>query len=342
MRSCRRQAADRAAEPGDEGSTALPNPIRVFADPAWLDRVAAACREVPRQTLALPGAGNGRIGVPVVRDLFRLPGGEALGGWRVGAVHYTDYLDFPNLEAFGEQGLHGLLDAARTAGCAFVLFSHVPRGGSLGRLLHGTARRDGDWHTLACQPALGVDATMGSGAWWASRGRESRRRLERYHRKALEAGGVFAIGPATEEALEILLDLQARRSEQAGLDCFAAMPDFAALIRSLAGSGLARVATLRLEDDCAGILLLLGDGDATGIYAQAFAPRWRHLSPGTGLFVHVIEDAFRRGLRYVDFLRGDEPYKRHMATTTVEMDKHLWLAPDAPPGALAFFEGLIE
>lgn len=320
----------------------MPNPIRVFADPAWLDRVAAACREVPRQSLTVPGAGNGRIGVPVVQDMFRLPGGEPLTGWRVGAVHYTDYLDFPDVEAFGEEGLHGLLDAARNAGCAFVLFSHVPRGGSLGRLLHGAAQRDSGFHTLACQPTLGVDAAIGSGAWWASRGRESRRRLDRYRRKALEAGGVFSIEPATEGALETLLGLQAQRSEQAGLDSFAAMPDFAALIRSLAGSGIARVATLRLDGECAGILLLLEDGDATGIYAQAFATRWRHLSPGTGLFVFVIEDAFRRGLRYVDFLRGDEPYKRHMATATVDMDKHLWLAPDAPPDAVAFFEGLIE
>lgn len=320
----------------------MPNPIRVFAEPAWLDRVAAACRTAPRHFLTVPGPDSHRIGVPVVQDRFRLPGGKQLMGWRVGAVHYTDYLDFPDLETFGEQGLRGLLDAAREAGCAFVLFSHVPRSGNLGGLLHSAARRGKGFHTLACQPALGVDATMGSDAWWESRGRESRRRLDRYRRKALEAGGVFAIEPATVEILETLLDLQNRRSEQAGLDSFATMPDFAALIRSLAGTVIARVATLRLNGECAGILLLLADEDAIGIYAQAFAPRWHRLSPGTALFVFVIEDAFRRGLRYVDFLRGDEPYKRHMATTTVVMDKHLWLAPDAPPDALTFFEGLIE
>lgn len=263
-------------------------------------------------------------------------------GWRVGAVHHTDYLDFPDLEAFDERGLRRLLDAARDAGCAFVLFSHVPRSGNLGRLLRDAARRDEGFRTLACQPTLGVDAAMGSSAWWASRGKESRRRLDRYRRKALEAGGIFAIEPATEETLETLLDLQNQRSGQAGLDSFATMPDFAALIRSLAGAGIAQVATLRLNGECAGALLLLVDGDAIGIYAQAFAPHWHHLSPGTGLFVFVIEDAFRRGLRYVDFLRGDEPYKRHMATTTMVMDKHLWLAPDAAPETLAFFESLVE
>lgn len=52
------------------------------------------------------------------------------------------------------------------------------------------------------------------------------------------------------------------------------------------------------------------DDDGRTLYYQAgFLPEWGARSVGIVLFARFVEDAFTRGRREIDFLRGSEPYK---------------------------------
>lgn len=51
------------------------------------------------------------------------------------------------------------------------------------------------------------------------------------------------------------------------------------------------------------------------VYQTAFDPRWAEISPGRLHLYASIAKAIDKGYAFVDLLRGDEPYKRHLRAT---------------------------
>ncbi|WP_242394582.1 GNAT family N-acetyltransferase, partial [Anaeromyxobacter oryzisoli] len=54
-------------------------------------------------------------------------------------------------------------------------------------------------------------------------------------------------------------------------------------------------------------------------YQSGYDPEWSARSPGLVLTGRTVEDAYARGLRYYDFLRGEEPYKLDWARDRREL-----------------------
>ena len=87
---------------------------------------------------------------------------------------------------------------------------------------------------------------------------------------------------------------------------------FRDLAVALAAAGLARISTLTLDGRPAARVLTLESDDTTMLYNSGFDPELASLSVGLASKAFVVRDAIGRGHHTVDFLRGDEEYKRHL------------------------------
>ncbi len=79
--------------------------------------------------------------------------------------------------------------------------------------------------------------------------------------------------------------------------------------RAFAARGALRIYALRVSDRVGAVVYGFREGRRLHLYMQGMDPALEHLSPGTLLVGFVLEDALAEGVREVDFLRGDEPYK---------------------------------
>lgn len=62
-------------------------------------------------------------------------------------------------------------------------------------------------------------------------------------------------------------------------------------------------------------------------YQTGYDPAHERLRPGFVILALVVEDLIRRGVRRFDFLRGDEPYKRHWASKDRRSYRYLIFPP---------------
>lgn len=144
-----------------------------------------------------------------------------------------------------------------------------------------------------------------------------------YYRNRAQRGGTLVVRTAgladCREAFEVLRRLHADRWQRAGQPGVLADPRILAWHREalplLANSGTLRLAMLMQSGDPAASLYALidppGRRDRTlYIYLPAFSVRHADLRPGTLLLAHVIDQAAQEGVRTIDFLRGEEAYKR--------------------------------
>jgi CelD/BcsL family acetyltransferase involved in cellulose biosynthesis len=87
--------------------------------------------------------------------------------------------------------------------------------------------------------------------------------------------------------------------------------------------GVLRLYVLRIEDSTAAAYYGFAAKGLAYAYLSGFDPQFAHLSPGTQIVAHAIEEAVREGAREFHFLRGGEAYK------------YAWGAVDRPSAALA-------
>jgi CelD/BcsL family acetyltransferase involved in cellulose biosynthesis len=124
----------------------------------------------------------------------------------------------------------------------------------------------------------------------------------------------------------------ARWTEDGGTQAF---PD-ARLVRfheriaeRFADEGRLRLWTLWVASMPVAVAYAFDDAGRSLYYQSGFDPAWGHRSPGLVLLARFLEDAFDRGLREVDFLRGAEPYKRDWARAERRTTSLHWLLTPA-------------
>jgi CelD/BcsL family acetyltransferase involved in cellulose biosynthesis len=64
-------------------------------------------------------------------------------------------------------------------------------------------------------------------------------------------------------------------------------------------------------------------GDRQLAYLSGYDAEWSSLGPGASLLVHSIEEAAAEGVHVYDLMRGDEDYKRRLATGSLERESYL-------------------
>ncbi len=194
----------------------------------------------------------------------------------------------------------------------------LPAAGPLRPALLAAAGRYGwsaDEEPEAVTPAVELPGTWDAyvAALPKKHRHELRRKLRNLEREG-DVGFVSATGPGeVAEAVEGLLTMMrdSREDKAAFLT-----PEREAFFRDLATGlsehGLARISTLTFDGRPVARIFALEGGGATMLYNSGFDPALSSLAVGLLSKALLVRDAIERGRDAVDFLRGTEPYKRHL------------------------------
>lgn len=143
--------------------------------------------------------------------------------------------------------------------------------------------------------------------------RQVRRRtrdLERAHRVELFRWGLEErVGPG----IRLLAELHRRRWSEVGLRHSFATEGYVRFHERFARRAQARdwldLYGLRVDGVIVSMLYLFTYRGVMHVYQSGFDPEWGHAGVGTALRAYVMKDAIARGMREVDFLKGDHRYK---------------------------------
>jgi CelD/BcsL family acetyltransferase involved in cellulose biosynthesis len=144
-----------------------------------------------------------------------------------------------------------------------------------------------------------------------------------YYRNRAAAAGRLEFGLVPDSELQQALDQLASlstarwqsRGEHGALADARVMAWHRAALPRLAESGLLRFYALKLDSETIAVLYSLLDPPGRVrrrlyVYLHAFSQEHRELAPGTVLQALAIDSAAAEGAEVVDWLRGDEQYKR--------------------------------
>ncbi len=194
----------------------------------------------------------------------------------------------------------------------------LPEAGRLRPALLAAAARYG-WSTVeepeAVTPTVDLPDTWD--AYVASLPKKYRHELRRKLRNLERAGDVeFGSASAPGEVAEVVEGLLAMMRDSREEKAVFLTPEREAFFRDLATGlseyRLARIATLTFDGSPAARIFALEGGGATMLYNSGYDPSLSQLAVGLLSKALLVRDAIERGCDAVDFLRGTEPYKRHL------------------------------
>ena len=108
------------------------------------------------------------------------------------------------------------------------------------------------------------------------------------------------------------------------------------IIRELYKDGIIIFYFLKVKDELIAGLYLFHYDNKYYYYQSGFNPAWKTYSPGTLLFHHCIEDAYKKQIQQFDFLRGDEEYK-NLWTKAKKVNETLTIYNNSMKGFICFF-----
>jgi CelD/BcsL family acetyltransferase involved in cellulose biosynthesis len=149
----------------------------------------------------------------------------------------------------------------------------------------------------------------------ATLGKKERHEIRRKVRRA-EGAGEIRLDPSAEPLsdLESFVELHQKRWGDDGLfppteGGAASRRFFAGLFGSCSNPGPVELRFLTVSGRRIAAGVTFDDGETLYYYNAGVTPEARDLSPGVVMVALYIADAIARGRRFVDFMRGNEPYK---------------------------------
>ncbi|MFO0810203.1 MAG: GNAT family N-acetyltransferase [Gemmataceae bacterium] len=172
----------------------------------------------------------------------------------------------------------------------------------------------------SCRRERIIDYSTASlaGGWEGYQSRldkKQRHEFRRKMRRAEEAGNtrwsIVADRARLEEAADDLLRLMAFRADKATLFAPPVCQQLRGLLYAAFDAGWLQLARLVIAGQPAAAFLNFDYDGRIWVYNCGLDPAFRELSPGIVLLGHLIQWAADNGRSAVDFLRGEEAYKRH-------------------------------
>jgi hypothetical protein len=155
----------------------------------------------------------------------------------------------------------------------------------------------------------------------------------------------YAIKDLTPERLETFFRLQGERAEQLGtIDALGDKQDYRDLLDRAASQGLILVSEIKVGDDVISSMLLdiNEKSKCVSIIAQGFDNDWSEYSPSFINMFKLIEYAHDKVFHYVDFLRGNEPYKYYFTDTELNLYKYVRILSTADDHARTLITDYIK
>jgi hypothetical protein len=194
----------------------------------------------------------------------------------------------------------------------------VPAGSPMRAALEASADAFGWQFTAESEAICPTLALPGDfEAYLAALNKHERHELRRKLRHLEAAGNVRYDSVTSPHEVSAAMDtfLAFMRASRDDKDEFLT-PAMEAFFRDLAPAfaaiGMARIATLSLNDAPVAMLFAFETADTTFLYNSGYDPAYAHLAVGLLSKAYAIRDAIARGHTTFDFLRGDEEYKRRI------------------------------
>ena len=236
----------------------------------------------------------------------------------LGDTDLFDYHDFIVVPGTEDAFYRSLVDRLAEEPWEQLYLASLPEGSAALSHIPELARSRG-W---TCQveredTAPGVELPGDWDAFLASLTKKHRHELRRKLRRLQSAEGVKATTLESREAVEgafdTFLDLMQQSREDKRQFLTPEREDFfRAAARELADAGVLRLWLLEVGGRPVSTTLCFDYDGKRLLYNSGFDPAYSDLSVGLLLKAMCIRDAIDRGLRYFDFLRGDEAYKYHL------------------------------
>ena len=241
---------------------------------------------------------------------------------------YCDLLADQDADIALQQGLWTAI--CRSGGFDVVRLTQVRPDALVRHLLDSASVTSGNLEMRDNQqPCLGISNVWPSGdKWFRSLNKKARNNYTRGRRILSELGGEVefrivdpAEGPV-EQMLEHVLTLKRRWLEayQPGSPFLATRFDRQrAVLNAAAETGLMRIFLLTCGGTISAASVNFVYPNKLQAYLTAYDPQYERASPGTILIIDYTKWAFDRRLSYVDFLRGDEPFKHRFANSETHL-----------------------
>jgi CelD/BcsL family acetyltransferase involved in cellulose biosynthesis len=210
----------------------------------------------------------------------------------------------------------------------FVVLNHLRPDANIHALRTATQTSSvhlRDYHRRATSHQLVSTASTGA-AWFDSHAKKIRQNYRR-GRKILEDNAaltfrLLAPEESLEPAIERLAELKRLWLARQGLDA----PLFAkgsrllpALIHALEKEGVLRIFVLERNSRIIAISVNCEHRGEMAAFLTSYDPEFERGSPGVVLMMDYVKWSIDRGLKTVDFLRGDEPFKTRLATDQITL-----------------------
>jgi CelD/BcsL family acetyltransferase involved in cellulose biosynthesis len=245
---------------------------------------------------------------------------------------YCDALVDPEID--GPATLERIWDAMHSnGGFDLVHLKQVRPDASARRLLDGIAQQTGTLRLKqAGERCLRIDSAWTDGhAWFRSLNKKARNNYTRGKRILTEMGGdvVFRlhdqeapIRPLLEQVLALKRAwLRVNHPDSPLLGADSTLP--LAVLEAAWATGRMSVFLLECGGRIAAASVNFIHDTRMQAYLTAYDPVFERASPGTILIIDYTRWAFDRGLKAVDFLRGEEPFKFRLANAEMQLDGYL-------------------
>lgn len=237
---------------------------------------------------------------------------------RFAAAHVADYLSFSSLENLDDNALEDLKAKLKGMDIDVLWLSNIAFDHPLitnDRLSHERKKDSYSWEAISCPGHMVVGSFDD---WMKTLSKSTRKGYRKLMKKTADKGLTFALEPFTDDHLSRLLQLQKLRAVDAGLDIVTENSEFRQILEGIVGNESVKVATLKdVNGKVYAIQLILTDTEKGiwAVYLQGSDSTLEGFYPGLALFLELIKSAHIERVNYVDFLRGEEDYKAHLANT---------------------------
>lgn len=256
----------------------------------------------------------------------------------IGSDELPDYLDLIAPPELLREFTHllfdyvGGLDASTCQ--ALDLYNVCDASPSMAILAEAASSRGWTLQREEIIPYSSFDVPGDWDAFLARLEKKQRHEIRRKMRNAEESGQIrwyVAEDPTCLPAdTESLFELMALRDDKARLLKPGIRQFFHGLVECAARNGWLQLAFLEVDGRKAAAFLNFDYANKIWVYNTGMDPAFRETSPGTVLLGSLIRRAIEQGRTAVDFLRGEEAYKRHFGATG---GRPLWRVTMERPGS---------
>jgi CelD/BcsL family acetyltransferase involved in cellulose biosynthesis len=244
----------------------------------------------------------------------------------IGDVNVCDYLDFIAEPGREEEFLTSLVGHLRQLGVRRLDLRVLRPESTAARFLPDVARKLA-WETSIAQEDVSYELRLPStwDEYLAGLSRHQRHEIRRKLRRLEDTGKRVELRvvdgcEAVRASLGTFLELfRGSRPDKAEFMDRPMTEFFQSVIDMLAAQRMLRLYFLDMDSETAAGVLCFERGATTYLYNNGFDPRFSSLSIGMLSKLLTIRECIERGQKVYDFLKGSEPYKRHLGGEPVPL-----------------------